>query len=165
MANKLLLTGGGGSIGIHTISQIMKNTGWDVIVIDSFRHKGWTDRISHHLNDHPQDVPRIKVFTHDLVAPFSELLKKKIGKIDYIINMASLSDVEASIVEPAPFVKNNIDLVLNMLEYAREVKPEVFIQISTDEVYGPTTGKNDGYKEWESKLPSNPNLHFGIIVE
>ena len=156
MANKLLITGGGGSIGIHTISQIMKHTDWDVVVIDSFRHKGWTDRISHHLKDHPQDVPRIRVLTHDLIAPFSELFKKKLGKIDYIINMASLSDVEASIIEPVPFVENNISLVLNMLEYAREAKPEVFIQISTDEVYGPTTGKNDGYKEWDSKIPSNP---------
>lgn len=156
MPKTCLLTGGGGSIGIHTISQLMKNTDWNVVVVDSFRHKGWCDRIAHHLNDHPDDVPRIKVITHDLTAPFSGLTKKRIGKVDYIINMASLSDVEASIVEPAPFVKNNVDLVLNMLEYAREIKPEVFIQISTDEVYGPTTGKDDGYKEWDAQVPSNP---------
>lgn len=156
MPKTLLLTGGGGSIGIHTISQIMKNTDWDVVVIDSFRHKGWCDRIATHFETHADDQKRIKIITHDLVAPFSELTKKRIGKIDYIINMASLSDVEASNVDPIPFVKNNIDLVLNMLEYAREIKPEVFIQISTDEVYGPTTGKNDGYKEWDAKVPSNP---------
>ena len=156
MAKKLLLTGIGGSIGIHTLSQIMKNTDWDVVGIDSFRHKGWSDRIAWHLKTHPEDEKRITIVTHDLVAPFSELTKKKIGHVDYIINMASLSDVEASNIDPVPFVKNNIDLVLNMLEYAREVKPEVFIQISTDEVYGPTTGKNDGYKEWDAKVPSNP---------
>lgn len=153
---KLLLTGIGGSIGVHCLSQIMKNTDWDIIGIDSFRHKGWTDRVAHHLHDHPQDVPRVQIITHELTAPFSELTKKKIGHVDYIINMASLSDVEASNIEPLPFVRNNIDLVLNMLEYAREVKPDAFIQISTDEVYGPTTGKNDGYKEWDSKIPSNP---------
>lgn len=156
MPKKLLLTGIGGSIGIHTLSQIMKNTDWDVVGIDSFRHKGWTDRVSNHLANHPQDVPRVTIYTHDLVAPFSELLKKKIGHVDYIINMASLSDVEASIVEPVPFVQNNVALVLNILEFAREVKPVAFIQISTDEVYGPTTGKNDGYKEWDAKIPSNP---------
>lgn len=157
MTNKVcLLTGAGGSIGVHTLSQIMKNTDWHVVAIDSFRHKGWCDRIDYHLKCHPDDVPRVKVVTHDLAAPFSEMTKRKIGKVDYIINMASLSDVEASNIEPVPFVKNNIDLVLNMLEFAREVKPEVFIQISTDEVYGPTTGKNDGYKEWEAKVPSNP---------
>lgn len=153
---KVLLSGIGGSIGIHTLSQIMKNTDWEVVGIDSFRHKGWCDRLAAHFENHPQDVSRVKIITHDLSAPFSELTKKKIGHIDYIINMASLSDVEASIQEPVPFVMNNIALVLNMLEYAREVKPQVFIQISTDEVYGPTTGKDEGFKEWESKVPSNP---------
>lgn len=153
---RVLLTGIGGSIGVHTLSQIMKNTDWEVVGIDSFRHKGWCDRIATHLGNHPQDASRVKIITHDLAAPFSELTKKRIGHIDYIINMASLSDVEASNQEPVPFVKNNIDLVLNMLEYAREIKPQAFIQISTDEVYGPTTGKNDGYVEWSAKIPSNP---------
>lgn len=156
MAKKLLLTGVGGSIGIHTLSQIMKNTDWDVVGIDSFRHKGWCDRVAHHIKCHPQDESRIKIITHDLSAPFSDLTKKRIGHIDYIINMASLSDVEASIQEPVSFFKNNVDLVLNMLEYARESKPEALIQISTDEVYGPTTGKNEGYKEWDAQIPSNP---------
>lgn len=156
MSKTLLLTGIGGSIGIHTLSQIMKNTDWNVVGIDSFRHKGWTDRVENHLKNHPDDVPRIKIITHDLSAPFSELTKKRIGPVDYIINMASLSDVEASIQDPVNFCLNNTALVLNMLEYAREIKPEAFIQISTDEVYGPTTGKNDGYKEWDAKIPSNP---------
>jgi dTDP-glucose 4,6-dehydratase len=151
-----LLTGIGGSIGIHCLSQIMKNTDWDVVGIDSFNHRGWCDRVESHLKNHPDDVSRVRIITHDLVAPFSELTKKRIGKVDYIINMASLSDVEASIQEPVPFVKNNISLVLNMLEFAREAKPQAFIQISTDEVYGPTTGKNDGYKEWDAQVPSNP---------
>lgn len=156
MLKRVLLSGVAGSIGIHTLSQIMKNTDWEVVGIDSFRHKGLCDRLATHFANHPQDVPRVKIITHDLSAPFSELTKKKIGHIDYIINMASLSDVEASIQEPVEFCVNNVALVLNMLEYAREIKPEAFIQISTDEVYGPTTGKNDGYKEWESKIPSNP---------
>lgn len=156
MRKRLLLTGIAGSIGIHTLSQIMKHTDWEVVGIDSFRHKGLCDRLSTHFTNHPQDVPRVKIVTHDLSAPFSELTKKKIGHIDYIINMASLSDVEASIQEPVPFVMNNVALVLNMLEYARDAKPEAFIQISTDEVYGPTTGKDEGFREWESKVPSNP---------
>ncbi|OGO93130.1 MAG: hypothetical protein A3F10_05585 [Coxiella sp. RIFCSPHIGHO2_12_FULL_42_15] len=157
MENKtLLLTGVGGSIGIHTLSQIMKNTDWDVVGIDSFNHRGWCDRVENHLKRHPNDISRIRIMQHDLVAPFSEMEKRRIGHVDYIINMASLSDVEASIQEPVPFVLNNVALVLNMLEFAREVKPEAFIQISTDEVYGPTMGKNDGYKEWDAQVPSNP---------
>jgi dTDP-glucose 4,6-dehydratase len=46
-------------------------------------------------------------------------------------------------------------LILNMLEYAREVKPEVFIQISTDEVYG-VAPIGVEFPEWSSVVPSNP---------
>jgi len=69
--------------------------------------------------------------------------------------MASMSDVYDSIQNPVPFITNNVNLIINILEYAREIKPEVFIQFSTDEVYGPTDGKI-GLKEWSSILPSNP---------
>ena len=153
---KVLLTGIGGSIATHFVAHIMHNTDWEIVGIDSFKHKGWTDRLVEVTKLHPEWMKRITVFTHDLTAPFSTLLKKKIGQIDYIISMASLSDVEASIQEPVSFCQNNINIVLNLLEYAKEIKPNVFIQISTDEVYGPTLGKNDGYKEWDAKIPSNP---------
>lgn len=153
---RVLLTGIGGSIGIHTLAHFMTNTDWEVIGIDSFRHKGWTDRVSEHFSTHPEHVSRIKVITHDLVAPFSELTKKQIGKIDYIISMASLSDVEASIQDPVTFIRNNVDLTVNLLEYAREIKPEVFVVFSTDEVYGPTQDKKTQYPEWSPLVPSNP---------
>lgn len=156
MPKRVLLTGISGGIGIHLLAHILHNTDWEVVGVDSFNHRGLSDRLHEVVKDHPDWNDRWSVITHDLTAPFSEMTKKKIGHIDYIINMASLSDVEASNLEPVPFVRNNIDLVLNILEYARETKPEVFIQISTDEVYGPTEGKNDGYKEWDAKTPSNP---------
>jgi len=153
---KVLLTGISGSIGVHTLSQIMKNTDWEVIGTDSFRHRGFSDRLNQHFKVHPEDEKRVTIITHDLVAPFSEFTKKKIGKIDYIINMASLSDVEASIQNPTEFIQNNVALIINMLEYAREAKPEVFIQISTDEVYGAVPKGHPGHREWDSIMPSNP---------
>lgn len=157
MVKRVLLTGVGGSIAAHFLAHIFHNTDWEIVGIDSFRHKGWTDRIRVMLDSHPDWIPRLKVVTHDLTAPFSPLLIEKIGHIDYIINMASLSDVEASIQNPVPFVRNNIDLVLSVLEYAREAKPEVFIQISTDEVYGASASKHgDLRKEWDAIIPSNP---------
>jgi dTDP-glucose 4,6-dehydratase len=156
MPKTVLLTGAGGSIGCHTLIHILHNTDWNVVVVDSFRHKGWQDRVKEVMRLHQEYNPRVKVITHDLTAPFSDLTKKKIGKIDYIISMASLSDVEESIQDPVPFCLNNVSLILNLLEYARECKPDIFLQISTDEVYGPTTGKDDGYREWDRKIPSNP---------
>lgn len=157
MHKRLLLTGLGGSISAHFLAHTMHNTDWEVVGIDSFRHKGWMDRIVEVTKEHPEWKKRITIVTHDLNAPLSTLTKKKIGHIDYIINMASLSDVEASIQDPVPFIQNNVALVLNMLEYAREAKPEVFVQISTDEVYGASASKfGDLRKEWDAINPSNP---------
>lgn len=156
MSKRVLLTGVAGSIGVHTLAHILHNTDWFVVGLASFRHRGWTDRINEVSKDHPDWNNRYVIYTHDLAAPLSPILKNKIGHIDYIINLASLSDVEASIQEPGAFIENNISLMVNMLEYAKEAKPEAFIQFSTDEVYGPTTGKNDGYREWDPQTPSNP---------
>lgn len=157
MPKRVLLTGIGGSIGAHFFAHFMHNTDWHVVGIDSFRHKGWTDRIKVMLESHPDWVERLTLITHDLNAPISPIMAEKIGHIDYLISMASLSDVEASIQDPVPFIQNNINLTLNLLEYARKAKPEVFVQISTDEVYGAVASKYDDLrKEWDPIVPSNP---------
>ena len=154
---KVLLTGVGGSIAVHVLAHIFTNTDFEIVGIDSFQHKGWIDKIKVIINDHPEWKDRLTLFVQDLAIPFSPIITKRLGKVDYIINMASLSDVEASIQDPVPFIQNNINLAINMLEYARKAKPKVFIQISTDEVYGPVANKNDnGVKEWSAMLPSNP---------
>ena len=154
---RVLISGIGGSIAAHLLAHIFTNTDWEIVGIDSFRHKGWQDRIKAMVEPHEGWGERLDVVIRDLTVPFSPITIKKIGHVDYIINMASLSDVEASIQDPVLFVQNNVNLTLNMLEYARKVKPKAFIQISTDEVYGPVATKYDnGVKEWEAVVPSNP---------
>jgi len=150
----VLITGIGGFIGSHLMEHILINTDWNIIGIDSFRHKGMTDRITDTLV-YSTFPDRVKIITHDLIAPISKLMIENIGSVDYIINMASESHVDRSIESPVPFIQNNVDLILTMLEYARRVKPKAFIQISTDEVYGPMN-KGDPHPEWDTILPSNP---------
>ena len=145
---RILITGSAGFIGTHTVEHFIANTDWEIIGIDSFRHRGDSLRVN-------QDPTRYKIYTHDLTTPISDRLIRKIGDIDYIINMASESHVDRSITDPVDFCENNIKLALTMLEYAREAKPKIFIQISTDEVYGAAlNGMN--HKEWSTILPSNP---------
>lgn len=151
---RVLITGAGGSIGVHMIAHIMHNTDWQVIAMDSFRHKGEMNRITEVCTDHPVWLKRISVFTHDLTAPFTQRQIHSLNT-DYIINLASLSDVQGSIDDPVPFIRNNIDITLNVLELARKTQPEIFIQFSTDEVYGPAD-KDQAHPEWSTILPSNP---------
>ena len=154
MSKTLLLTGIGGFIGSHVMEHVLINTDWNIVGIDSFRHKGITDRVTTSVY-YWKHRERVRIVTHDLTAPFSDLLTNDIGPVDYVVNMASESHVDRSITYPVPFIKNNVDLVLNMLEYARVVKPKAFVQISTDEVYGPMEN-NVPHPEWDPILPSNP---------
>lgn len=154
MSKKILITGIGGFIGSHCLSHVLVNTDWDVVGIDSWSHKGISERVAE-SEHYKANKHRVKIATHNLNAPLSEYLIDAFGKVDYIINFASQSHVDRSIVDPVPFVQNNVNIALNMLEYARFVKPEKFIQISTDEVYGPTDGVHR-HPEWSAILPSNP---------
>lgn len=142
-------------MGSHTLEHLLENTTWDVVVTDSFTHRGKTDRIAQVLDGKPHWRPRIKVVTHDLNAPFSDQTIARLGKITYVIAMASESHVARSIEDPVPFIRNNVNVILNTLELCRKVSPRHVIVISTDEVYGPeVNGK--AHPEWDTILPSNP---------
>lgn len=151
---RLLLTGVGGFAGCHFLDHYLINTDWEIIGIDSWQHKGVPERVAD--SEHYQNnKDRVKIITHDLNAPLSKVAIERLGKIDYIVNLASLSHVDTSIDSPVPFVANNVNIALNMLELARIVKPEKFIQFSTDEVYGPMLDDTP-HAEWSPIIPSNP---------
>jgi dTDP-glucose 4,6-dehydratase len=156
MAKRILLSGPGGFVGAHTLIHILHNTEWEVVGIDSFRHKGKTDRVTEVLHkSHPEYLDRVTILTHDLTVPFSHQFVNEIGHVDYVINMASESHVDRSITHPRSFVENNVALQLTMLEYVRENPVEKFLQVSTDEVFGAAPAGYD-HKEGEPHLPSNP---------
>lgn len=152
---RVLLTGIGGAIGSHLMAHIFTNTDWEIVGLDSFRHKGFPDRIDDFTADHLEWRDRLTVFQHDLCAAISPKLKEDIGHIDYILHLAALSDVQFSIENPVYTMKNNIDSVITMLEYAKETKSEAFVYFSTDEIYGPVDG-DETHKEWDTHRPSNP---------
>lgn len=153
---RVLITGISGAIGVHQMKHLLVNTDWEIIGIDSFRHKGYFDRLTVILGDNQDWINRVRIITHDLNAPLTDRQTENIGEIDYIINLASLSDVQKSVDDPNPFIRNNVELMLNILQYAVIAKPKVFLHFSTDEVYGATPKDSGGHKEWDAILPSNP---------
>lgn len=150
---RILLTGAAGFFGSHLLRHLLINTDWEFVLPCSWEHKGTPERIENALAGHDRD--RVKIITHDLTAPFTEQTKKRIGKVDMILNIASNSHVNRSIDFPGEFVIGNTLITYNLLEYAREIKPEVFLQFSTDEVYG-VAPEGVNHKEWSSIVPSNP---------
>lgn len=154
MSRRVLLTGAAGFLGSHALRHLLTHTDWHLVCPVSFAHKGLPERIVGQID---QDAwwDRISVVTCDLACPINDTTAARFGHLDYIINYASQSHVDRSIADPAPFVTNNINLMVNLLEYARSLPLGLFVQISTDEVYGsPPVGTAN--REWDPTIPSNP---------
>lgn len=144
---KVLLTGASGLVGSHILKHLLKTTDAEIICPCSWEHKGNPDNI-------PKDE-RVKIITHDLQSQFPESMMHHFEGVDVILNVASDSHVDRSISDPVPFVRNNVNVALTMLELARKIKPRLFLQFSTDEVYG-SVPENYDSQEWDAIVPSNP---------
>lgn len=130
---KILVTGAAGFIGSH--------------VARAFA--GWGHEV-HGLDHRPTTIPGVTPHVADLSTdmPLTE-------PVDVVFNLASHSHVDHSIVQPRSFILNNITIAITMLEYARAFPPGLFVQFSTDEVYGPAPA-GTAHGEWSPIIPSNP---------
>lgn len=156
---RLLLTGGAGFIGHHTVEHLLKKTDWEIVVLDRLSYAGNLNFLTD-MEIWNKEGARVSVVYHDFRAPISETTKKLIGRIDYVIHMGAESHVDRSISDPIPFFESNVLGTVNMLEYAKEEKVEKFVYVSTDEVYGAAHRDESGqlhlHKEGEPHKPSNP---------
>jgi len=150
----LLLTGGAGFIGHHVVEGVLKNTGWNIVVLDRLDISGNLERLQD-IEIWKREKQRVKFIWWDLKAPINEHVKKDVGQIDYIWHLAASSHVDRSIIDPLSFVMDNVVGTTNLLIYAKDNPVEKFIYFSTDEVFGPMEN-GIPFKEWDRYRASNP---------
>lgn len=137
---KVLVTGAAGFVGYHVVKYLLETTDCAVVTLDR------------HLPIH-EDLQANHIL-HDLCSPISSRILDKIGDVDAVINLASSSDVTQFLVDPVRHATNNVISTLNLLEWARHRGLRAFIQLSTNEVYGPTATHDIG--EWAPLVPQTP---------
>jgi len=153
-----LITGGAGFIAHHLISRILKETDWNIVTLDRLDYSGNLNRLNDILlhDCTPEQRKRVRVVFHDLKAELNPLVRREIGKVDYILHLAAGSHVDRSIDYPMEFVMDNVVGTCNILEFARsQDNLERFLYFSTDEVFGPAPN-GIKYKENDRYNSTNP---------
>lgn len=152
---RILITGASGFIGAHVVEHILRNTDWEVVILDRLGVSGNHNRLTDILC-WPEESHRVTSFVHDLRCPMNEWVVNRAGTVDYILHIAASTHVDRSITDPMSFVLDNVVGTTNMLQFARGQKHlKAFIYFSTDEVFGPAS-KGTAYKEWDRYNSGNP---------
>jgi UDP-glucose 4-epimerase len=132
---KVLVTGGCGYIGSHTIIDLLEN-GFEVVSIDNLvRSKSLTiDRIEKITGT------KIKNYVVDL-CDFEATKAVFVAEpnIEGIIHFAALKSVPESVEKPLLYYKNNIESLVNLLQLANEFSIKSFVFSSSCSVYGNAT--------------------------
>jgi len=153
---KVLITGGTGFVGSHIVSGFLKETNWDIKILDRLSYAGNLNRITE-IDNWKLEKDRVKFVYHDLRSPISSIIDKLIGEVDYIIHLAAESDVQRSLKNALPFAQSNVVGTTNLLEWIKNSRPNIkkYIGFNTDEVYGPAE-KGEYHPETDKFYPSNP---------
>lgn len=127
----ILVTGGAGYIGSHTVVEL-QNAGYEVVVLDNLS------------NSSEKSLQRVEAITGKQV-PFykadildrdalSEIFKKE--KIDSCIHFAGLKAVGESVAKPWEYYENNIAGTLTLVDVMRKAGVKNIIFSSSATVYG-----------------------------
>jgi UDP-glucose 4-epimerase len=133
MKNKILVTGGTGYIGSHTIVQLIRTTDFEVISIDNHSRsfESTLDRIFEITGK------RIKNYSIDLCDKKSvEKVFSENNDLVGVIHFAAYKSVNESVNNPVLYYHNNINSLLNIITTCEEFGVKHLIFSSSCSVYG-----------------------------
>ena len=139
---KVLVTGGTGFIGSHTVVELYKNH-HEAIIVDNLSNSKLT------VLTRLESLVGQKIKFYQLDVCDKEKLDKVFeeNKIDAVIHFAGLKAVGESVVKPLEYYRNNIDSTLSLLEVMKKHNVNNLIFSSSATVYGTTICGKDGFKE------------------
>lgn len=144
----ILITGGAGFIGSHFAKRAI-STGQRVVVLDKLTYAGNLENLKE-IKKHPL----FKFYRGDVCNKrLVEKMLKKEG-IETIVNFAAETHVDRSILDAEAFIDTDVKGTFILLQSARKFPIRLFVQVSTDEVYGSILKGN--FKENDALNPSSP---------
>ena len=147
---RLLVTGGAGFIGSNYVRMLVNGELkgiTKIIVLDKLTYSGNKQNLID-LDSSSFEFIQGDICDSDLVSNLSK-------QVDAIVNFAAESHVDRSIDSSREFIQTNVLGAHTLLESARKSNVGIFLQVSTDEVYGSITEGS-----WDEDFPLKPNSPY-----
>lgn len=144
---RMLITGGAGFIGSEFVRQTVKK-GHRVAVVDKLTYAGDLERLSEVRKDitfYKADISNQEFIEH--------IFEKENPEV--VVHFAAESHVDRSLLDPYPFISSNVLGTQVLLEVSKAKGVELFVNMSTDEVYG-DLGKEGSFTEESPLKPNSP---------
>lgn len=127
----IVVTGGAGFIGSHTVVSLIEN-GYNPIIIDDFRNS------ESFILDRLEKITNKKITAYNFDCARQDLLREVFSKepISGVIHFAADKAVGESVAEPLKYYENNIQSLVSMLKVSIEFGVKEFVFSSSCTVYG-----------------------------
>lgn len=154
----ILVTGGAGFIGSHTVVELLKS-GHQVIIVDNF------------CNSDPEVVDKLETITGRHITVYAGNVQDRglltriftENAIDAAIHFAGLKAVGESVQVPLRYYRNNLDATLTLLEVMEEFSCFQLVFSSSATVYGPHNPVP--YREEMPTSATNPYGWTKVMIE
>jgi len=147
----ILVTGGAGYIGSHTV-KLLVECGLDVVVLDNLSR------------GHRESVPEGVPFELADLLDYPGMLKAiKKYTFDSVIHFAAFTYVGESVEDPGLYYRNNVLGSFNLINAVKECNIKKFVFSSTCSVYG--NPQRIPISENEPANPINPYARTKLIIE
>ncbi len=147
---KILVTGGAGFIGSNFIRYIIStHPDWKITNYDKLTYAGNLENLKDYEDNPSYSFVRGDISDRRMV---DNVLS---NGFDVVINFAAESHVDRSILDSSPFVETNFKGTQVLLDSVKEHGIGLYVQVSTDEVYGSTE-----HGSFDEKSPLNPSSPY-----
>jgi len=149
MKTRILVTGGAGFIGSNFAHYVARtHPDWNLINLDKLTYAGNLENLSG-----LEKKPGYRFVEGDVCRP--ETVEPLVREADVVVNFAAETHVDRSIENAGDFILTDVYGTYALLEaFRRQPTPRLFVQISTDEVYGAIASGSS--KEEDPIAPRNP---------
>lgn len=150
---KVIVTGGAGYIGSHTVVELY-NAGYETVIFDNFSNSS-EDIIKRVSEIVDKEISYYKVDLSDAKA--CKLAFESHSDASAVIHFAAFKSVSESIAKPAQYYRNNIESLLNVMSSMESFKMPFLVFSSSCTIYG--EAEELPVKETTPMLP--PNSPYG----